>query len=221
MSAAMLGLGWQFSQNKWLLQSMLTRVLLLQSVMRLPQYLPFLGGRCGATDDDDSGDEEECGQNVSLENDEGSGEEGRGRSHAAWAAATTVSLAIWTNYVVVDVVTACVTYIMFVLFVRSWTSCGRIVFRECGNVASTTFRVRRRRRLCLLSHDCFLLLLPLLGSPLLSFGLCSRGSMFLAPFQLNRPLRRGQAASAEPGSGCGRRGRGNGGGVVVGSVGRM
>ena len=121
MSAATrVGPDWPFIQIKrlLLLLSVVPRVWLLE--MGLSQHLPFLGGRYGA----DGEDEQKCGQNVSLVNDEGSGEEGgRGRRHAAWAAATKRANFV-TDYlpvtviIVVDVVVACV-----VLFLRCWTSC--------------------------------------------------------------------------------------------------
>ena len=110
-----------------------------------------------------------------------------------------------------------------VLFVRCWTSWGRILVD--GNAScATAFRNRRRLLLCLLSQDCFRLFFRRLGTLSLSSPSPSPSplgsSMFPVAFQ---PFRRGQASSAEPGTGgCGRRGRCNGGGGgVVGIVGRM
>ena len=220
-----LRLDWRFSHIKWL-------TLLLLSVTRLSRHPPFLGGSCCA--DGNGGDEKERGQNVSLVmNDEGSGERGGGRRHAARASEASKTVTFATDYVPVavpvnavivffvdpDPVTAFVAYL--VLFVRCWTSCRTILF--CGSAARATgFRFRRRLLLCLLSHDSFRpLFLGLLGSPFPSSPSPFGTSMFLpAPFQ---PFRRGRrASSAEPGSGSGRRGRGNGGGGrVVGIVGRM
>ena len=162
---------------------------------------PFLGGG-----GHDCSEEQECGQNVShVTTDEGSrvegGRGGGGRTHADRASMFVAKL---------------------LLLLRCWTSCEVNSFCINRDGRATGFRLRRRLLLCLLSHDCFRRLLGLLGCPSSVSPSPLRSSMFSPAAVPSQPLRpRGHAASsANPESGCGRRGRCNGGGSL-GNVGRM